>query len=165
MFYWIKFVKYIKLFKIEGTSCYVRYKFYMNIISKRFSSIWKKYDQVFGKNTVTVWRNIAYTYGQFGCFSLELWSVAYQNNSNYCTVKCKKQSYVYYNYNGMAHHQFTLIPIWHDQFLYIHMQNPDFLLQAVTIYRPAVEEKGTNIQTIIYSDEQLLHCTKNEVFY
>ena len=79
LFYCIKFVKYAKLFKIQGTGSgdvnvtfisfwedgpleFVKFSFW-HVSS--FSCIWRKDDKAFGKNTVLFWRNIAYIVNLF----------------------------------------------------------------------------------------------------
>ena len=80
--YWIKFVKYKKLFKIQGTGCYDTNFTFISTLKdglqefelwhvSRFSCTWKKDSKVFGKNTVTFWHNFG-SYGRFVCFSLNM---------------------------------------------------------------------------------------------
>ena len=116
MFYWTKSVKYIKLLKIQGTGCgdinvtfisfpkdgfleFVKFEFHQFF---SFSCIWRKVGKVFGKKTVTFRHNIALKVNSFVFHYIwQLWPIAYKNYSNICTRKCKKQYYVYCDYNDM----------------------------------------------------------------
>ena len=126
LFYWIKFVNYIKLFKIQGTGCY---NINVTFISSQkdgllkyvecefrhvfsFSCIWKKDGKVFSKNTVTFWHNIACKVNTFVFHYIwELRLIAYKSYSTFCTSKCKIN--VLCIAIRMTHQWLTLIPIWH----------------------------------------------------
>ena len=98
LFYWVKFVNYIKLFNIQGTVClyhlkkigllkYVKSKF-RHVFS--LSCIWKKDGKVFGKNTTTFWHNIAYKVNAFIFrYIWQLRLIAYKNYSTFCTRNCQ----------------------------------------------------------------------------
>ena len=79
LFYWIKHVKYIKLFKIQGTRYYdinvifilspkdgllEFFKFEFRYVTS-FSCIWKRGGEVFGTNAMAFWRKLAYMVNSF----------------------------------------------------------------------------------------------------
>ena len=118
MFYWINFVKYIKLFKIQGAGCYdinvtfisspkdsllqfVNFEF-RHVSS--FSCIWKRDGKVFGKNTMTFWHNFAYMVNFVFVFHYiwKLWPITHKVYSKFCTRKCKRQHYLYCDYNDIS---------------------------------------------------------------
>ena len=96
------FPKHIKLFKIQGTTCYninvthislpkgnlqnfIRFKFLPGF---NFSCIWKKDVKVFGKNTVTFYHNIAYMVNSFVIYDIwQLRLITYKNYSKFCRRK------------------------------------------------------------------------------
>ena len=96
------FPKHIKLFKIQGTTCYninvthislpkgnlqnfIRFKFLPGL---NFSCIWKKDVKVFGKNTVTFYHNIAYMVNSFVIYDIwQLRLITYKNYSKFCRRK------------------------------------------------------------------------------
>ena len=106
LLYWIKFVKYGKLFPIQGTGCYdtnvtfisfpkdgppefVKFEFWQVSSDSR---IWKKKDgKVFGKNNATFWQNIAYIANSVFHYTWKLRLIAYQDHSKFRMRKCKKQ--------------------------------------------------------------------------
>ena len=112
----IIFCNYIKLFKIQDTSCYnvdvtfisssriglLKFvKFESRHVSS-FSCIWKKKTVKF-KNTVTFWYNIAYKVNAFALHYIwQSWLIAYKNYSKFCTRKCKKQDCMYCNYHDTS---------------------------------------------------------------
>ena len=66
-----------------------------NLNSVMFSCIWKKDCKAFGKTFVTFFNNnfhnIAYMVNLFVYhYIYQLWVIAYQNYSKFCTRKCKK---------------------------------------------------------------------------
>ena len=115
--YWIKFVKYTKLFKIQDTDCYninfifilspkdvllEFFKFEFRHVSSS-SYICRKDCKVLGKNAVAFWQNFGYMVKSFVFhYMWQLWLKAHKNYSKFCTAKCKKQHYVYCNYNDIS---------------------------------------------------------------
>ena len=87
-FYWLKFIKYIKLLIVQGNGCYdinVTFisspkngllefvKFEIMQVSS-FFYIWKKNHKVFGKNTVAFRHNLAYMVNSFVFYYIwQLW--------------------------------------------------------------------------------------------
>ena len=115
--YFVYFVKYSKLFKIQGTGCYdinVTFisspkldllefvKFEFRHVSS-FSCIWKRDDNVFGKNTMTFWHNFTYMVNSFVFHYIwQLCLIAYRNYSKFCKKKSKRQHYGYCVYNDIS---------------------------------------------------------------
>ena len=98
LFYWIKFVNYIKLFKIQGTGCdNVNVPFmwsqnngpliyFFNLFEfwhvSSFYFIWEKDGKVFGKNTVKFWHNIIYKVNAFVFHYIwQLWLIKISQSS------------------------------------------------------------------------------------
>ena len=112
-----KYVKYVKLFKIQCTGYYdinVTFKGspkdgLLEFIKFKFRHdyclfcIWKKDSKVFGKSIVTFWHNFAYMVNSFVFHYIwQLWLIAYANYSKFCTRKCQKQHCVYCDYNDIS---------------------------------------------------------------
>ena len=88
-FYWINFVKYIKVFKIHDTGCYLINIAFATFISSRkdillkfvklkfwyVSSFWGDC-KVFGKNIMTFWHNFAFMLNPFH-YIWKLWLTAW----------------------------------------------------------------------------------------
>ena len=89
-----------------------QFKCYNYIISKRWSfkisirqRFWfflhlKRRWWSFRKNTLMFWHNIAYKVNTLAFHYIwQFWLTAFKNYSKFFTRKCKKQRYVYCNYN------------------------------------------------------------------